>query len=65
MKFKKKEGLSNKEKSIIQQQMDSGKLLARICSRPGQTGRADGYILEKSELEFYSKKIQKKKGARS
>lgn len=62
---KKKEGLSNKEKSIIQQQMDSGKLLARICSRPGQTGRADGYILEKSELEFYSKKIQKKKGARS
>ena len=35
-------------------------LLARICSRPGQTGRVDGYVLEGIELEFYLKKIQKK-----
>ena len=27
-----------------------------------QCGRADGYILEGRELEFYLKKMQKKKG---
>jgi small subunit ribosomal protein S8e len=47
--------------SIMEDQLKSGRLLARICSRPGQTGRADGYIIEGSELEFYQKKIQKKK----
>ena len=40
-------------------QFASGKLLACISSRPGQSGRADGYILEGKELEFYSKKIRK------
>lgn len=40
-------------------QFASGKLLACISSRPGQMGRADGYILEGKELEFYSKKIRK------
>jgi len=44
----------------ISNQLASGRLLARICSRPGQTGRVDGYILEGIELEFYLKKIQKK-----
>ena len=46
--------------NIMEEQIKSGKILARICSRPGQTGRADGYIIEGSELEFYQKKIQKK-----
>ena len=32
--------------------------LARIASRPGQSGRCDGYILEGKELEFYIKKIK-------
>lgn len=57
----------NSKKKIIQtnnisisNQLASGKLLARICSRPGQIGRADGYILEGLELEFYMKKVQKK-----
>lgn len=40
--------------------MNKGKLLACITSRPGQTGRSDGYLLEGRELEFYSKKIEKK-----
>lgn len=31
---------------------------AIISSRPGQSGRADGYILEGKELEFYVKKIK-------
>ncbi|VDP74539.1 unnamed protein product [Echinostoma caproni] len=34
---------------------------ACISSRPGQVGRADGYILEGKELEFYSKKLKAKK----
>ncbi|XP_078434737.1 small ribosomal subunit protein eS8-like [Wolffia australiana] len=46
----------------IEDQFASGRLLAAISSRPGQCGRADGYILEGKELEFYLKKLQKKKG---
>ncbi|KAL0417503.1 UNVERIFIED_CONTAM: 40S ribosomal protein S8 [Sesamum radiatum] len=46
----------------VEEQFSSGRLLACISSRPGQCGRADGYILEGKELEFYTKKIQKKKG---
>ncbi|PON94124.1 Ribosomal protein [Trema orientale] len=46
----------------IEEQFGSGRLLASISSRPGQCGRADGYILEGKELEFYMKKIQRKKG---
>ena len=36
-------------------------MLACVSSRPGQCGRCDGYILEGKELEFYIKKIEKKK----
>lgn len=35
---------------------------ACIASRPGQCGRADGYIMEGKELEFYLRKIKAKKG---
>jgi len=48
--------------SHIEEQFSGGRLLACISSRPGQCGRADGYILEGKELEFYMKKLQKKKG---
>lgn len=41
----------------------SGRLLARLASRPGQCGRADGYLLEGKELEFYARMLQKKKKA--
>ncbi|KAH7825996.1 putative 40S ribosomal protein S8-1 [Monocercomonoides exilis] len=57
--------LRNKHRSLseaLAAQFQSGRLLARISSRPGQCGRADGYILEGPELEFYSKKVGKKKG---
>lgn len=40
--------------------MNKGRCYAKICSRPGQSGRADGYLLEGKELEFYSKKLDKK-----
>jgi len=39
----------------------SGRLLACISSRPGQSGRCDGYILEGKEFEFYSKMLKRKK----
>lgn len=35
---------------------------ACLTSRPGQTGRADGYLLEGKELDFYQKKIKARKG---
>jgi small subunit ribosomal protein S8e len=38
----------------------SGKVLACISSRPGQSGRCDGYILEGKELEFYAKQLKRK-----
>ena len=42
-------------------QFNSGRLYACISSRPGQSGRLDGYILEGKELEFYLKKLERKK----
>jgi small subunit ribosomal protein S8e len=47
--------------SHLEDQFASGRLLACIASRPGQSGRADGYILEGEELAFYLKKVEKKK----
>lgn len=34
---------------------------ARIMSRPGQDGAADGYVLEGDELAFYMDKFKKRK----
>eukprot|EP01012_Entosiphon_sulcatum_P025887 TRINITY_DN31254_c0_g1_i1.p1 TRINITY_DN31254_c0_g1~~TRINITY_DN31254_c0_g1_i1.p1 ORF type:complete len:425 (+),score=123.00 TRINITY_DN31254_c0_g1_i1:41-1276(+) len=45
----------------LEEQLASGKILARISSRPGQCGKSDGYILEDEELAFYLKKLEKKK----
>ncbi|PXF44864.1 40S ribosomal protein S8 [Gracilariopsis chorda] len=47
----------------VRELFQSGRLLASLSSRPGQCGRADGYVLEGKELEFYSKAMQKKKKA--
>ena len=44
----------------VQDQISKGQLLACISSRPGQSGRADGYILEGEELVFYQRKLEKK-----
>ena len=46
----------------IEQQFTTGRVYALVTSRPGQCGRCDGYILEGKELDFYIKKMQKKKG---
>merc|ERR1712151_529110 len=46
---------------MVDEQFQSGRLLACIASRPGQSGRADGYVLEGDELQFYKRKLEKKK----
>jgi small subunit ribosomal protein S8e len=45
----------------VAEQFQQGRLFACITSRPGQDGVCDGYVLEGKELEFYLKKMQKKK----
>jgi len=45
----------------LKDQFNAGRLFAVIASRPGQSGRCDGYILEGKELEFYNKKLSIKK----
>lgn len=37
--------------TLLETQFGAGRLYAVIGSRPGQVGRADGYILEGKELE--------------
>merc|ERR1712098_645766 len=51
-----------KVEQVLQDQFMTGRVLAAISSRPGQCGRADGYILEGKELKFYLRKIKAKKG---
>lgn len=46
---------------LLEHQFNSGRLYAVISSRPGQSGRCDGYILEGDELAFYLKKLISKK----
>jgi small subunit ribosomal protein S8e len=43
---------------LLESQFGAGRLYAAISSRPGQSGRADGYILEGRELEFYLRKLR-------
>jgi small subunit ribosomal protein S8e len=52
-------GAGNIAANLISQ-FDSGRILACISSRPGQCGRADGYILEGEELDFYLAHLTKK-----
>lgn len=51
----------SKVESAVEHQFNSGKLYACISSRPGQSGRCDGYILEGEELAFYLKRLTAKK----
>lgn len=48
-----------KVESAIERQFESGRLFAVVASRPGQSGRVDGYILEGEELAFYQRAIRK------
>ncbi|RKP04906.1 40S ribosomal protein S8, partial [Thamnocephalis sphaerospora] len=59
-KIKARQGNAKVEQTLSDQ-FNTGRLYAVISSRPGQCGRADGYILEGKELEFYVRKIRSKK----
>lgn len=48
-----------KVEGAIEKQFEAGRLYAVISSRPGQSGRCDGYILEGEELAFYQRKLHK------
>merc|ERR1712179_199661 len=53
---------SKQVEQALEDQFATGRLLAKIASRPGSTGRCDGYVLEGKELEFYYRKLKTKKG---
>eukprot|EP00656_Telonema_subtile_P012515 TRINITY_DN162_c0_g1_i7.p1 TRINITY_DN162_c0_g1~~TRINITY_DN162_c0_g1_i7.p1 ORF type:complete len:204 (-),score=61.31 TRINITY_DN162_c0_g1_i7:172-783(-) len=42
-------------------QFIKGRLMAKVTSRPGQSGRCDGFLIEGAELKFYENKMAKKK----
>merc|ERR1711939_1271257 len=48
-----------KVEPAIERQFEASRLYAVIASRPGQSGRCDGYILEGEELAFYQRAIRK------
>ena len=52
---------THKIEKAIEDQLKLGRLLCKITARPGQSGRADGALLEGAELQFYMKKLEKKK----
>jgi small subunit ribosomal protein S8e len=58
-KFKQRQVQRTLEQAL-DSQFASGRVLAKISSRPGQTGRCDGYILEGPELAFYQRMMHKK-----
>jgi small subunit ribosomal protein S8e len=48
-----------KVEPALERQFEAGRLYAVVSSRPGQSGRVDGYVLEGDELAFYQKAIRK------
>ncbi|KAG0666462.1 ribosomal protein S8A [Monosporozyma unispora] len=52
---------SAKIETAVSSQFSAGRLYAAISSRPGQSGRCDGYILEGEELAFYLRRLTAKK----
>ena len=48
-----------KVEAALEKQFEAGRLFAVISSRPGQSGRCDGYILEGEELAFYQRQLRK------
>ena len=59
--LKNRTAAASKIEKKVADQFNSNNLLACISSRPGQSGRLDGYILEGRELDFYTKKLERKK----
>jgi len=58
-KYAERQKISKVDEHLVEQ-FAGGRLLACLSSRPGQSGRADGYVLEGKELEFYQRKMKKR-----
>jgi small subunit ribosomal protein S8e len=58
-KQKERHTAGGKVESALERQFEAGRLYAVVASRPGQSGRVDGYILEGEELAFYQRAIRK------
>jgi small subunit ribosomal protein S8e len=50
---------TGKVENALERQFEAGRLYAVVSSRPGQSGRCDGYVLEGEELAFYQRAIRK------
>ena len=50
---------SGKVENALEKQFEAGRVFAVVSSRPGQSGRCDGYILEGEELAFYQRLLRK------
>ena len=50
---------TSKVDPALERQFEAGRLYAVVASRPGQSGRCDGYVLEGDELAFYQRAIRK------
>jgi len=48
-----------KVEAALERQFEAGRLYAVVASRPGQSGRCDGYILEGEELVFYQRALRR------
>ncbi|KAK9385028.1 ribosomal protein S8e/ribosomal biogenesis NSA2 [Lipomyces mesembrius] len=55
-----RQGLAKVEPAL-ESQFGAGRLYACVSSRPGQSGRVDGYLLEGEELAFYIRRMQARK----
>jgi len=50
---------AGKIEPALERQFEAGRLYAVVSSRPGQSGRVDGYVLEGDELAFYQRAIRR------
>jgi len=58
-KHEKRAKEQGKVDTALERQFEAGRLYAVVSSRPGQSGRVDGYVLEGDELAFYQRAIRK------
>jgi small subunit ribosomal protein S8e len=58
-KQKERFGKGGKVDPALERQFEASRLYAVVASRPGQSGRCDGYVLEGEELTFYQRAIKR------
>jgi small subunit ribosomal protein S8e len=58
-KHAKRLAAAGKIEPALERQFEAGRLYAVVASRPGQSGRVDGYVLEGEELAFYQRALRR------